>query len=35
MMGVAGDKCDRCARGYYGFHGDGCSGRETDRQTDG
>uniref|UniRef100_A0A3Q2P2M9 Laminin N-terminal domain-containing protein n=1 Tax=Fundulus heteroclitus TaxID=8078 RepID=A0A3Q2P2M9_FUNHE len=28
--GVAGVKCDRCSRGYYGYHGSNCTGRRCD-----
>uniref|UniRef100_A0A4W6EC76 Basement membrane-specific heparan sulfate proteoglycan core protein n=1 Tax=Lates calcarifer TaxID=8187 RepID=A0A4W6EC76_LATCA len=25
VEGVGGNKCDHCSRGYYGFHGNGCT----------
>lgn len=28
VEGVTGHKCDRCSRGYYGFHDKGCIGNK-------
>uniref|UniRef100_A0A3B4Z2A9 Basement membrane-specific heparan sulfate proteoglycan core protein n=1 Tax=Stegastes partitus TaxID=144197 RepID=A0A3B4Z2A9_9TELE len=33
VEGVAGDKCDRCGHGYYGFHGSGCKACTCDHTS--
>ncbi|KAF0028671.1 hypothetical protein F2P81_019758 [Scophthalmus maximus] len=35
VVGVGGDKCDHCSRGYYGFHGIGCTGLSRDCEEKG
>lgn len=31
VEGMAGEKCDRCSHGYYGFDADGCTGSQTEQ----